>query len=304
MKASQSRSMTDASLNDYSVARTITVSGLPRSENGKWKGVSVTPVVIASALHRAYGVHTNPGMVTMGQRSCKVELGSEREQLRVLKLYQKGVEPTLHSSDRTPKTLWSLKIMAGSSTLYSPYSAEETLLESCSDYNGQVKDTVLNPGEVNEVNTHISAVLEISGLPAGENKVKTAFVMASMVHNTFGVQTDPSNVRFSTDQTKFWIDLGDFNAAKHVVSMVASGVAPVLHTKDSHYPARLQVSSAFIAPKDAAVSNNQDVDLSIHSSWLSAFTQDESEKIYDDSTSPTCTGPAFDSFFSSWGKGL
>ena len=285
-----------------SSTRSITVTGLPRSEKGKWKGVSITPVVIASAIHRAYGVHTDPGMVTMGQRSCTVELASEREQGRVFKLYQKGVKPVLHSSDKTPRTLCSLMIdniaLAAPTTSVSslPKSAQESYFHYTSRVGGNFEKHS-SPGVDTNKSNITSAVLEISGLHTGENKVKTAFVMASMIHNTFGVKTDPSNVRFNEDQTAFWIELEDLESARRVLKMFESGLVPVLHTKDSHYPARLRVSTVIDAT-DAAISDDQDIDFSVHPSWLSDFMEcEDSEALVGDAPSPTCTGPAFDSFF-------
>lgn len=283
-----------------SSARSIMVTGLPRSEKGKWKGVSITPVVIASAIHRAYGVHTDPGMVTMGQRSCTVELASEREQGRVLKLYQKGVKPVLHSSDKTPRTLCSLMIASAAPTTsissLLPESAQESPFHNTSRVRGDFEKRSSPRVDADKSNI-TSAVLEISGLPTGENKVKTAFVMASMIHNTFGVRTDPSNVRFNEDQTAFWIELEDLESARRVLNMFESGLVPVLHTKDSHYPARLRVSTLSDAT-DAAISDDQDIDFSIHPSWLSDFMEcEDSEALVGDAPSPTCTGPAFDSFF-------
>ena len=280
-----------------STARSIIVTGLPRSEKGKWRGVSITPVVIASAIHRAYDVHTDPGMVTMGQRSCTVELASEREQGRVLKLYQNGVKPVLHSSDKTPRTLCSLKVAAAASTFLSssPKSAQESLQNTSKIRDGFEKraSPVAHGDRLNLTST----LLEISGLPMGENKVKTAFVMASMIHNTFGVKTDPANVRFNEDQTTFRIELDDLESARRVLSMFESGLVPVLHTKDSHYPARLRVSTVSDAT-DVVMSDDQDSDFSIHPSWLSDFMEcDDSEAFTVDAPSPTCTGPAFDSFF-------
>ena len=79
----------------------LIVSSFPCSSDETWAGVKVTPVVIASTIHRTYGVRTSPDMVRMAvnQKSCEVELSSEADAARVFQLYGDGVVPSLHNKD-------------------------------------------------------------------------------------------------------------------------------------------------------------------------------------------------------------
>jgi len=204
--------------------RTIFLSSFPLSMAGNWCGLPITPVVIASTLHRTFNVKTDAGMVVFhdGGNFCSVELGNETDARFVMLRAANGILPTLRHRNVTIPD-WALQVdrecpdrkqesSTGSSTASIPERDEAKFF--------QEEDNVdPNAGKA-------SSLIQLSGLPGVFNREwegvrMTESVVASMVHRTYGVRTSPEGVTFNEDRTRCLIDLqvtqtGNTTAGKEI----------------------------------------------------------------------------------------
>ena len=212
----------------------VIVDGFPHFESD-WRGVPVTPNVIASAIHRTYHVRTNPGMVTfvddIARTSCYVELTSVEDARRVLVQYEKGVSPTLHHRDEAIAD-WILSLSSAPEDLVVPQSRSN-------DDGEEPSDGAVLP-DMSAVTTDLTGpVLILEGFPtsnnSGWNGVRVnEVVVASMLHRTFGVRTNPGMVVFldgdkSAKTRSCRIELSSIMDAQQVLLLYSRGKRPTLH---------------------------------------------------------------------------
>jgi len=195
--------------------RTIFVSDFP--VDGGWGDLSLTPVVLASAIHRTYNVRTAPSMVEFNETGqwAAVELVSHTDARKVGALSEQGIVPILHHRSRTMP----------------PYSL------SVSRFGPVVSAPASSTGREAPAPLPVSTVIEISNLPGIDDQYRsglrlTETVIASMIHRTYNVRTHPRDVCFEASRTKCWIELGSLASAQKVLSWYSGGKTPILHQRD------------------------------------------------------------------------
>ena len=225
----------DVAVTDAVQSRFIIVDGFPHFESD-WRGVPVTPNVIASAIHRTYHVRTSPSMITfvddIARTSCYVELSSAEDARRVLVQYEKGTSPTLHHRDEAIAD-WILSISATSEdvVLQVKPSEQDERLGEADHYDATAEGP--DPPELAE------PVLILEGFPAannaGWNGVRVnEVVVASMLHRTFGIRTNPGMVTFldserATKTRTCRVELASIGDAQQVLLLYSRGKRPTLH---------------------------------------------------------------------------
>lgn len=220
----------------------IIVDGFPHFESD-WRGVPVTPIVIASALHKTYNVRTNPSMVTfvddISRTSCYVELSSIDDARRILLQYEKGASPTLHHRDEDIAD-WILSVSVAPLNVVIPRRANG-LNEVVANISGLAQEAMQAPVNLPVLNLS-EPVLILEGFPSvnnpGWNGVRVnEVVVASMLHRTYGIRTNPGMVSFLDDERtantrSCRVELSSVPDAHQVLAMYLRGKRPSLHGAD------------------------------------------------------------------------